>query len=468
MGVFNEVDEVGSLASARRQLQTEIYDVVILDRSLPDGDGLSLIQEIKEIAPNIVVIILTSDSDFGSVKQSIVRGADDYVVKSENVVPDLLIRIPIAISKAAATRRLEYLERQVKAAFRYEIVGKSPSTMHLRETILGLKGSGAHVLICGESGTGKELVARRLSAIEGNKRPFVAINCGAIQENLIESELFGHKKGAFTGALQDRVGLLELANNGDLFLDEIGELPVSAQVKLLRFIQEGELTRVGDNRIIKVKVRVIGATNRNLEKMVEAGSFREDLYHRLNVVRLSTAPLRARLEDIPDIAQLFALQIGGPNFKINDRAIWVLKSYDWPGNIRELKNAIERAVISAKKRNSTTIGFDDICVNQNMDGPAYEVRKIESALPVKAADLTAESYREFLEAAERAYFQSALEVLDGNVEDLAKRIDLGRSTIFKKIKTLGCKAKASPALTLRKDFADNSHSSGAANVINRQ
>ena len=457
LGVFNEVDEADSIAAARAALQSQTYDVVILDKGLPDGDGLSLVGEIKDIAPNIVVIILTSDSDFGSVKQCIVRGADDYVVKSPNVVPDLLVRIPVALSKAATTRRLEYLERQVKAAFRYEIVGKSPSTMHLRETILSLKGSGAHVLITGESGTGKELVARRLSAIEGGKRPFVAINCGAIQENLIESELFGHKKGSFTGAIQDRVGQLELANNGDLFLDEIGELPLSAQVKLLRFIQEGELTRVGDNRLINVKVRVIAATNQNLEKMIEQGKFREDLYHRLNVVRLSTTPLRARMDDITDIAQLFALQIGGASFKVSDRAIWALKNYDWPGNIRELRNAIERAIISARKRNSTVIGFDDISVNQSLKGPAYEIRKIESALPLKATDLTSDNYREFLEAAERAYFQSALDVVGGNAEDLARRIELGRSTIFKKIKSLGCKTKSAQGLSVSREFQDSSY-----------
>ncbi len=446
LGVYNDVDEADSMASARKALQARCYDVVVLDKGLPDGDGISLIGEIKDIAPNTVVIVLTSDSDFSSVKHCIVRGADDYVIKSPNIVPDLLVRIPVAVSKAATHRRLEYLEQQVRAAFRYEIVGKSPSTMHLRETILGLKGSAAHVLITGESGTGKELVARRLSAIEGGKRPFIAINCGAIHENLIESELFGHKKGAFTGAIQDRVGQLELANNGDVFLDEIGELPLSAQVKLLRFIQEGELIRVGDNRVIPIKVRVIAATNQKLEKMVEQGRFREDLYHRLNVVRISTTPLRARMEDISDLAQLFALHIGGSNFKVNDRAVWALKNYDWPGNIRELRNAIERAVISARKRNSCEIGFDDICVHHSIKGPAYELRKIESTLPIKAADLTPDNYHEFLEAAERAYFQSALEAVSGNAEELARRIDLGRSTIFKKLKSLGCKTKTPQSL----------------------
>ena len=441
LGVYNDVDEADSLLAARRILQAKSYDVVILDKGLPDGEGISLIGEIKDTAPNTVVIVLTSDSDFGSVKHCIVRGADDYVIKSANIVPDLLVRIPVAVSKAAASRRLEYLEEQMKNAFRYEIVGKSPSTMQLRETILGVRGSGANVLITGESGTGKELIARRLNAVEASKRPFVAINCGAIQENLIESELFGHKKGSFTGAIQDRVGHIELANNGDLFLDEIGELPLSAQVKLLRVIQEGEFSRVGDNRTIAVKVRVIAATNQNLEQMVEQGRFREDLYHRVNVVRIATTPLRGRLEDIADISQLCALQIGGASFKVNDRAISALSSYDWPGNIRELRNAIERAVISARKRGATSIGFDDILIHQNLKGPAFELRKIEASLPAKIPDVTPDSYRDFLEAAERAYLQSALHVLNGNAEELAQRIDVGRSTIFKKLKSLGCTTK---------------------------
>lgn len=442
LGVFNDVEEASSISAAKAALQKRAYDVVVLDKGLPDGDGVNLIAEIKDIAPNTVVIMLTSDSDFSSVKHCMVRGADDYVIKSTNVVPDLLVRIPVAVSKVASNRRLEYLERQMKSAFRYEIMGKSPSTMQLRETILSLQSSGAHVLITGESGTGKELIARRLNAIEGAKRPFIAINCGAIQEELIESELFGHKKGSFTGATQDRVGHIELANNGDLFLDEIGEMPLSAQVKLLRFIQEGELTRVGDGRAIGVKVRVIAATNQNIESMVKKGTFREDLYHRLNVVRITTTPLRARMDDIPDIAQLFALQIGGPNFKVNDRAVSALNGYDWPGNIRELRNAIERAVIAARKRGATLIGFDDITVQQTLRGPAYELRKIEAALPRKSVDVTPESYREFLEAAERAYLQSALEVVNGNAEELAQQIDMGRSTIFKKLKNLKCATKS--------------------------
>jgi DNA-binding NtrC family response regulator len=439
LGVYNDVDEAADLASARKALLLGTYDVVILDKSLPDGDGINLISEIKNSTPNAVIIVLTSDSDFGSVKHCIARGADDYVIKSENVVPDLLVRIPVAVSKAASNRRLETLEQQMKTAFRYEIIGKSKPTMELRETIFGLKGSQAHVLITGESGTGKELIARRLNAVEDEgKRPFIAINCGAIPENLIESELFGHKKGAFTGATQDRPGQFELAHDGDLFLDEIGEMPLSAQVKLLRVIQEGQLTRVGDSRPVEVNCRIIAATNQHLEEMIKSGKFREDLFHRLNVVQIRTTPLRLRMEDVGDLAKIFTLQIGGANFKISDRAIHALSSYDWPGNIRELRNAVERAVISARKRRVTEISFDDVSISTSIKDAAYRIRKLESALPRKLSDLTPEKYQEFLEDVEREYLNSALEAADGSAAEVANRIGLGRSTVFKKLKTLGC------------------------------
>lgn len=438
LGVYNDVDEAADLASARLSLQKNNYDVVILDKGLPDGDGIDLISEIKTLSPNTVVIILTSDSDFSSVKHCIARGADDYVIKSENIVPDLLVRIPVAVSKAASGRRLESLEEQVKTAFRYEIVGKSNPTVQLRETILSLKGSGAHVLITGESGTGKELVARRLNAIEDDgKRPFVAVNCGAISENLIESELFGHKKGSFTGATQDRAGKFEIAHNGDLFLDEIGEMPLSAQVKLLRAIQEGEIIRVGDSRVIQVKCRIIAATNRNLEELVKTGKFREDLYHRLNVFRLETTPLRNRKVDLPDLVKLFTLQIGGANFSASEAAVRSMSNYEWPGNIRELRNTIERAIIMAKRRSSTVITFDDIIITRPAEDNAARLLRLESELPSDISQLNPAKYEEFMRSIEREYYKAALELINGNASELAPKLGLARSTMFKYLKECG-------------------------------
>lgn len=442
LGVYNDVVEADSLASARQVLQKENFDVVVLDKGLPDGDGTELLSEIKAAYPNTVVIILTSDSDFSSVKHCIARGADDYVVKSENIVPDLLVRIPIAVSKAASTRRLSSLEQLVRDSIRYEIVGKDPSTMELRETVLSLKGSGAHVLISGESGTGKELIARRLNSVEDDRnRPFVAVNCGAIPENLIESELFGHKKGSFTGATQDHVGKFELSHGGDLFLDEIGELTLSAQVRLLRVIQEGELSRVGDSRVIRVNCRIIAATNRNLEKMVREGKFREDLYHRLNVINIATTPLRMRPSDIGDLARLFTLQIGGPNFKISDTAISALKDYDWPGNIRELRNAIERAVISCRRRKTTCLNYEDVSIRKPMELFEQRTRKFEHCLPRDRSEISRDHYQDFMKLVEREYFQTSLDQVGGDVNKLALLLGMGRSTLFRKVKELQISAK---------------------------
>lgn len=460
LGVYNDVDEAVDLASARFSLQKNNYDVVILDKGLPDGDGIDLISEIKSLSPNTVVIILTSDSDFSSVKHCIARGADDYVIKSENIVPDLLVRIPVAVSKAAASRRLENLEEQVKEAFKYEIMGKSISTVQLRETILSLKGTNAHILITGESGTGKELIARRLNAIEDDgKRPFVAINCGAVSESLLESELFGHKKGSFTGATQDRAGKFEMAHNGDLFLDEVGEMSLSAQVKLLRAIQEGEITRVGDNRVIKIKCRVIAATNQNLEKLVSAGKFREDLYHRLNVYKIHTTSLRNRKADLSDLAKFFTLQIGGSNFSITDSAVHALNHYDWPGNIRELRNAIERAVIFARKRGATAIAFDDIVLQQHSENNDLRLKKIDAALPTELNEINPENFNEFMETMEREYYKAAMNLTDHSAIDLAMRIGVGKSTIFRRLKKCGISAEEnsnqSEILKIRSNFLEN-------------
>ncbi|RYZ92017.1 MAG: sigma-54-dependent Fis family transcriptional regulator [Proteobacteria bacterium] len=437
LGVYSDVTEAECLATARTFLTRQSFDVVVLDKNLPDGDGVDLLTEIKGNYPNTVVIMLTSDSDFNVIKQCIALGADDYVVKTENVIPDLLVRLPLAVSKGAAARKLASLEQLVKDTFRYEIVGKSESTAELRELVLNLKGTSAHVLIAGESGTGKELIARRLNSVEDAKgRPFIAVNCGAIPENLVESELFGHKKGSFTGATNDRAGKFELAHNGDLFLDEIGELPLLAQARLLRVIQEGEVSRVGDDRIIKVNCRIIAATNRSLSQMVREGKFREDLYHRLNVINIATTPLRQRRTDIEDLAKVFTVQVGGPNFKITDKAIKALRDYDWPGNIRELRNAIERAVIACKRRKSSEIGLEEVAAVTMNEDVAQRSRKLEASLPNELGELTEKHYDEFRESLEREYLKTALELLDGNVTELANRLGLARSTAFKKLKEL--------------------------------
>jgi DNA-binding NtrC family response regulator len=435
LGVLNDFDEAGSLAEARALLQKSIYEIVILDKGLPDGDGIDLISEIKEVHPNTVVIILTSDSDFTSIKKCILRSADDYVVKSPSVALDLLLRFPLVVSKAASTRKIDRLQQLVKEVTRYEILGKSPSTLELREAILSLKGSGANVLISGESGTGKELIARRISSIEDDTvRPFIAVNCGAIAENLLETELFGHKKGSFTGATQDRIGKFESADGGDLFLDEIGELPLHAQAKLLRVIQEGELSRVGDNRVIKVSVRVIAATNRSLENMIKAGEFREDLYHRLNVINLHTTPLRYRMEDIPDLVKMFVLQIGGSNFSIDEAALRLTTSYDWPGNIRELRNSVERALIATRRRGDTKISVEDLRVQKAFEPDPIGISRITYSLPETVSELTPGAFEKFSEMAEREFIKQALRLCNNDAIEAGNRLGMSKTQIYRKIR----------------------------------
>lgn len=440
--VYNDVDEAESLKAARASLQKYRYDVVIIDKGLEDGDGMDLISEIKAFSKNTVIIMLTSDSDFGSIKHCIAKGADDYVVKTETSVPDLLVRIPVTVSKAAAARKLESLEEQLKSAFRYEIVGGSTSTIQLRETILSLKGMETHVLITGESGTGKELIARRLNAIEKEDRPFVAINCGAISEHLIESELFGHKRGSFTDATQDRVGKFELAHGGDIFLDEIGEMPLSAQVKLLRVIQEGEVTRVGDSRVIPIKCRVIAATNRDLKELVRIGRFREDLYHRLNVFKIETTPLRNRKTDISDLAKIFTVQLGGANFSITHMAIRALCQYSWPGNTRELKNTIERAIIYSRQRGSREITYDDVILYREEESNEERIKRLEVSFPEDISELNPKQFKKFLLSIEKEYLKAALELTNGNVTELAEKLGMARSTMFKHVKDCGVQPPA--------------------------
>lgn len=443
LGVYMDVEGAVDLKSGKEALQTGSYDVVILDKRLPDGDGMSLISGIKNENPNTVIIILTEDGEANSAKKCLMLGADDYVVKSKGGLTDLLVRIPFVVERAADTRSLLSLKEQIRDAFKYEIIGSSRSTAELREQILAVRGAMSHFLITGDSGTGKELIARRLNALaEGKQRQLVVINCGALPGNLIEEELFGHQKGTFTGANTDKPGKFELAHNGDIFLDEIGDLPYEAQSKLLRVIQDGTYFRIGGTKPIHVSCRVIAATNKNLEEMVQKKQFREDLFYRLNVVRIRTNPLRARMEDVPALAQHFCRELGGSAVTISDKAIKKLVQHEWPGNIRELRNAIERAILRMRYRTrnviekSKCIDPEDISFDQ-ISGPGADIRALESALPTDLSDLSENKYQAFMEAAERAYFLSALDITNGNAVEAGVRVGLARSTVFKKLAALG-------------------------------
>jgi two-component system response regulator AtoC len=436
LGVYSDVDGVADLTSAREALQKSTYQVVILDKNLPDGLGFDLIPEIKAESPGTVVIVMTVDAELGSVRKCIAAGADDYIVKSATAVTDLLVRIPLVVERAAERLSFSNLKEQVRNAFRYEIIGKSQSTFELRETVLSVKGTRSPVLITGESGTGKELIARRLHGIENDKRNFVALNCSAISESLMESELFGHKKGAFTGAVTDKPGHLELAHGGDLFLDEIGDLPLQAQAKLLRVLQDGTFFRVGGTKPIQVSCRIIAATNKNLEEMIRAKLFREDLFFRLNVVRIRTVPLRERSEDISDMSRFFCLQIAGPQVEMSEGARQRLVQHTWPGNIRELRNSIERAVIRARKRKSPTIEVEDLLIDTD-ERVESAIVKLESLIPQNREDISPRSYEDFMAVAEKIYLENAMKCVDGSSVETSFRLGLSRSTLNRKSIDLG-------------------------------
>jgi two-component system response regulator PilR (NtrC family) len=330
-------------------LEKNSYDLVLLDLVMPDMGGQEVLERAKQIDPDLLVVVITAHGSIGSAIEAIKAGAYDYMQKPFQI-EEIQMILRRALEKRYLARENIQLKRELQQRYQFDgLIGSSPSMLELYAWINRVKDAKTNVLVLGESGTGKELVARAIH-YNGNRkdRPFVAINCAAIPETLLESELFGHKRGAFTGAIADRIGLLESAQRGTLFLDEIGELPFSLQVKLLRVLQERTVRRVGGTEDIEIDVRIIAASNRNLEKEVQEGRFRDDLYYRLNVIQVQIPPLRERREDIPMLAQYFlekyAKESSKPVQKFSKEAMSLLLSYGYPGNVRELENVVERAV----------------------------------------------------------------------------------------------------------------------------
>ncbi len=337
-------------AQAIDSLRRESFDLVITDLRMREVDGLAVLRAAKEHSPQTVVLVITAFASTETAVEAMKLGAYDYITK-----PFKMDEIKLTIANALERKRLQdenqALKRQLRRERGFEaFVGRSRQMLEIFETIRKAADSLSTVLVTGESGTGKELVARAIHE-EGARRsgPFVSLNCGAIPETLMESELFGHVKGAFTGAVASTTGLFWAANGGTLFLDEITEIPQSVQVKLLRAIQEREIRRVGDTRDVKVDVRLIAASNRDVAKAVAGGVLREDLFYRLNVVPILLPPLRERREDIPLLVAHFVKKVSGelgkPVRGVSPEALTILESYHWPGNIRELENAIERALV---------------------------------------------------------------------------------------------------------------------------
>jgi DNA-binding NtrC family response regulator len=404
---------------ALRMLEESPWDVFLVDIKMPGMDGLELQRRIHEIDPELTVIMITAYASVETAVQALKEGAFDYIVKP--IDPDELSHL---VRRAVEQRRLaaenvqlrQQVEQLVTPA---EIVGESPQMKKVLELVRSVAETDATVLIRGESGTGKELIAQTIHA--NSKRryfPIIPVNCGALPETLLESELFGHEKGAFTGAQYRRKGKLEMANGGTLFLDEVGTVSLQTQVDLLRVIETKEFTRLGGSKPVKVEFRVISATNQNLEKLVEEGKFREDLYFRLNVVTVSLPPLRERREDIPALSQHFlekyALQMNRPFTDFQAKAMDLLVRYGWPGNVRELANAIERALVVGKP---PTIRATD--------------------LPLQLSDKTGLPTGDSLADMERAHIQKVLERTAWNITRGAEILKIDRVTLYNKIKKYG-------------------------------
>ncbi len=413
-----QVEGASSLAEGRDRLR-EAYDFVLLDVGFRDGNGLDLLAAIVAGAPQTAVIMMSGQASIDIAVRATRLGAYDFLEK-----PISLERLLVLLRNATLSLALQDENARLQRPGPVPIVGRSRALRRLLEEIERAGPTPARVLIQGEHGTGKELVARALHAASPRRAgPFVAVNCAAIPEELVESELFGHERGAFTGATQARRGRFEEAHAGTLFLDEIGDLSPRAQTKLLRVLQEGELTRVGGNRAIKVDVRVIAATNRDLAAAARTNEFREDLYFRLAVIPMTVPPLRERTEDIPALVEHFAAQVaketGGKPRTFNAGALERLRAYSYPGNVRELGNLVERLVIMSP---GAGVGADEV----------RAVLPREEAPPESAGRLS-EAVREF----EKRQIEAALQAEGGNVTRAAARLGLERSHLYKKMRKLG-------------------------------
>jgi DNA-binding NtrC family response regulator len=346
------VDEAADGAEGAKKIKEGNYDCIICDIKMPKLDGLEVLQIAKQEKPDTPFIVISGHGSIETAVDAVKKGAFDYISKPPDL-NRLLITIRNAMDKKSLVTETKQLRKRISRGF--EMIGESDSMMRIQETIAKVAPTDARVLITGENGVGKELVARRIHELSSRcNGPIVEVNCAAIPSELIESELFGHEKGSFTSAIKQRIGKFEQANGGTLFLDEIGDMHLDAQAKMLRALQEGKITRVGGEKEIKIDVRVLAATNKNLLEEAEAKRFRLDLYHRLSVILIQVPPLNTRKDDIPALISHFIKDISEeykqPQKEIDDEAIKTLQEHIWTGNIRELRNVVERLIILSDKR----------------------------------------------------------------------------------------------------------------------
>lgn len=412
-------------------LKEELPDLMLLDIWMPGLDGLETLRRARELAPEQVVIMMSGHGTIETAVKATKLGAFDFIEK-----PLSLEKLLLSIQNALKIGQLVEENRSLKAmiAKEYDMVGSSPEISLLKEQIAIAAPTSGWVLITGENGTGKELVARAIhNQSRRREKPFVEVNCAAIPEELIESELFGHERGAFTGATTQRKGKFDLAHEGTLFLDEIGDMSLKTQAKVLRILQERKFERVGGSKTIEVDVRVIAATNKDLEEEIRQGSFREDLYYRLNVLPFHVPPLRERREDIPRLVNhfldYFCSKEGREIKTIAPAALATLQGYSWPGNVRELKNIVERLVIMTP----------DTRIQDTHLPPAMRSKKSQASDPrgTSLAGVDAANFKEAKEEFEKEFILQKLEEHDWNISRTAEAIDIERSNLHRKIKSFG-------------------------------
>jgi DNA-binding NtrC family response regulator len=417
---------------ARQRLAAEKFDIVITDLRLPDCSGIDLLKQIKSYHPATEVVLITGHASAETAVSAMKEGACDYITKPLNME-----ELRIILAKALEKRRLLseniYLKKQLREKYGFaNIIGNSPAMQTVFRLMQRIIKTDSTVLLMGESGTGKEIVAKAIHYNSPRQdKPFVAVHCGAIPETLLESELFGHAKGAFTGANREKIGKFESAHNGTIFLDEIGTMPLHLQIKLLRVLQEQEIERVGSNSTIKLDVRVIAATNLSLDNEVRNGRFREDLFYRLNVIPLVVPPLRERKEDIVPLARYFlgkfCTEMKRPPMTISRQALEAMEMYDWPGNVRELENALERLVALAESDSATVADLPDNIAKQHGSMLAFNYELTESGLDLAAT----------VGEMERVIITRALSRTDKVKAKAAALLKMNRTTLVEKMKRLG-------------------------------
>jgi len=419
-------DGLTALAAAAKELP----DIVLLDIKMPGMDGMEVLEELRRRDPRLPVIMLSGHGTISTAVAAVKLGATDFLEKPPEQ-DRILLTIRNALQRSRLQQEVQTLRDELRE--RAAMIGDSPALQAIRDVIQRIARLNVSVLITGESGTGKELVARQLHLLSPRTGgPFVQVNCAAIPETLIENELFGHGKGAYTGAGIKGIGKFEQANNGTIFLDEVGDMSLATQAKVLRVLQDGEYQRVGGHEIRRTNARLIAATNKDLVKEIAAGRFREDLFYRLNVVPVKLPPLRDRREDVPALIEHFRRRFGRENgiapAGFSDNAVTRLRAYHWPGNIRQLKNVVERSLILA---NGPTVTADDIELDQENAPPA--------GLPLGSDSAAEESgtLQEFKEDAERRYLLSKLAENNWNVKATAVALDTPRSNLYKRMKHLG-------------------------------